>query len=58
MSTSSSGLWTDMQTNFGGSALFTDLYELTMAQAYAAEGMKDDDFVHAIDELRAEMVAQ
>lgn len=27
--------------HFGGSALFTDLYELTMAQAYVAEGMED-----------------
>ncbi|HEX2237255.1 MAG TPA: nicotinate phosphoribosyltransferase [Gammaproteobacteria bacterium] len=30
-----------MNANFGHSALFTDLYELTMAQAYAAEGMED-----------------
>src|SRR5215212_5557073 len=29
------------RTNCGYSALFTDLYELTMAQAYAAEGMED-----------------
>jgi nicotinate phosphoribosyltransferase len=30
-----------MNTNIGRSALFTDLYELTMAQAFAAEGMED-----------------
>ncbi|HKF93880.1 MAG TPA: nicotinate phosphoribosyltransferase [Gammaproteobacteria bacterium] len=29
------------RTNSGGSVLFTDLYELTMAQAYAAEGMEN-----------------
>jgi nicotinate phosphoribosyltransferase len=30
-----------MNTNIGPSALFTDLYELTMAQAFAAEGMEE-----------------
>ncbi len=33
--------YTDMNANIGHSALFTDLYELTMAQAFAAEGMEE-----------------
>lgn len=31
----------DLRANAGRSALFTDLYELTMAQAYLAEGMQE-----------------